>query len=159
MFGMCMITFLKLIKKEMFKKWGVPIMAQQKWIQLGTMRLQVLSLALLSGLRFWCCHELWCRWKMRLGYCIAVAVSVSGSCSSNHFKKRNDIVHTFRNKECWTSVSGTTCLYLVTKCRRGWGQWGFAMNLCIFTALFWIYNYRKQIYQIGPLEPVESWWI
>ena len=36
-------------------------MAQQKRIQLGTMRLRVLSLALLSGLRIWHCRELWCR--------------------------------------------------------------------------------------------------
>ena len=35
---------------------GVPIMVQQKQIQLGTMKLRVQSLALLSGLR--CCHEL-----------------------------------------------------------------------------------------------------
>ena len=36
-------------------------MAQQKQIQLGTMRLQVRSLASLSGLRIQHCHELWCR--------------------------------------------------------------------------------------------------
>ena len=40
---------------------GVPVWAKQKWIQLGTMRLQVRSLASLSGLRIWRCHELWCR--------------------------------------------------------------------------------------------------
>jgi len=34
--------------------------AQRKRIQLGTMRLQVRSLASLSGLRIWRCHELWC---------------------------------------------------------------------------------------------------
>ena len=38
---------------------GVPVLAQQKGIQLGIMRLRVGSLALLSGLRH--CHELWCR--------------------------------------------------------------------------------------------------
>ena len=37
---------------------GVPIMAQRKRIQLGTMRLQVPFLALLSGLRIWHCHKL-----------------------------------------------------------------------------------------------------
>ena len=31
------------------------------------------SLALLSGLRTWCCHELWCSSQMRLGSRIAVA--------------------------------------------------------------------------------------
>ena len=36
-------------------------MAQQKRIRLGTMRLQVRSLASLSGLRIWHCRELWCR--------------------------------------------------------------------------------------------------
>ena len=30
------------------------------------MRTQVRSLALISGLRFWCCHELWCRSQMWL---------------------------------------------------------------------------------------------
>ena len=42
----------------------VPFVAQQKCIQLGTMRLQVRSLAWRSGLRIQCCPELWCRWHM-----------------------------------------------------------------------------------------------
>ena len=46
------------VKKE---KWGVPIMVQRKQIRLGTMRLQVPSLASLSGLRIQHCCELWCR--------------------------------------------------------------------------------------------------
>ena len=37
---------------------GVPFTAQQKWIWLASMRMQVQSLALLSGLRIQCCHEL-----------------------------------------------------------------------------------------------------
>ena len=52
---------------------GAPIVAQQKRIQLGTMRLRVRFLALLSGLRIWCCPELWCRSQMQLGSCVAVA--------------------------------------------------------------------------------------
>ena len=36
-------------------------MAQQKCIRLGTMRLQVRSLASLSGYMIWCCRELWHR--------------------------------------------------------------------------------------------------
>ena len=40
---------------------GVPVVAQWKRIQLGTMKLQVRSLASLSGLRIWHCCELWCR--------------------------------------------------------------------------------------------------
>ena len=42
-------------------KTRVPVMEQQKRIQPGTMKLWVRSLDLLSGLRIWCCHELWCR--------------------------------------------------------------------------------------------------
>ena len=34
---------------------GVPIMVQQKQIQLGTMRLRVRSLASFNGLRIWRC--------------------------------------------------------------------------------------------------------
>ena len=56
------------------KKVGVPVVAQQKRIQLGTMRLRVQSLASLSGLRIWHCHELWCRLQMWLRSCVAVAV-------------------------------------------------------------------------------------
>jgi len=36
-------------------------MVQQKRIRLETMRLRVQSLALLSGLRIWHCHEMQCR--------------------------------------------------------------------------------------------------
>ena len=49
-------------------------MAQWKPIQLGTLRLQVQSLALLSGLRIWHCCELWCRSQEQLGSQVAVAV-------------------------------------------------------------------------------------
>ena len=65
-------------------KWvRVPTMVQQKRIQLGTMRLQVWSLALLSGWRIQCCCELWCRSQMRLGSAIAVVVAYASSCSSD----------------------------------------------------------------------------
>ena len=40
---------------------GVPVVAQQKRIRLGTMKLRVRSMASLSGFRIWRCHELWCR--------------------------------------------------------------------------------------------------
>ena len=60
---------------------GVPVAAQKKRIQLGTMRLQVRSmrlqvrsLAFFRGLRIWCCHELWCRLQTWLGSGIAVAM-------------------------------------------------------------------------------------
>ena len=54
--------------------YGVPIVAQQKPIRLGTIRLQVQSLALLSGLRIQHCYELWCRLQMQLGSGVAVAM-------------------------------------------------------------------------------------
>ena len=49
-------------------------MAQQRLIQLGTMRLQVQSVASLSGLRIRRCRELWCRAQMQLGSDFAVAL-------------------------------------------------------------------------------------
>ena len=62
---------------------GVPIVAQWKLIRLGTVRLQVRSLALLSGLRIRHCCKLRCRSQMQLGSCIAVAVAQAGSCISH----------------------------------------------------------------------------
>ena len=49
-------------------KTRVPTVVQWKWIQLGTMRLQVQSLALFSGLSIWHCHELWCRLSCGVGH-------------------------------------------------------------------------------------------
>ena len=65
------------------KKFRIPVMAQRKWIQLGTMRLWFWSLALLNGLRIWHCSELWCRLQTWLRSDVAVAVVVAGSCSSD----------------------------------------------------------------------------
>ena len=42
--------------------------------KLVSMRIQVRSLALLSGLKIWCCHALWCRSQMQLRSGVAVAV-------------------------------------------------------------------------------------
>ena len=53
---------------------GVPVVVQQKRIQLGTMRLRVRSLASLSGLGVQHCHELWHRLQMWLGSGVAMAV-------------------------------------------------------------------------------------
>ena len=53
---------------------GVPVVAQWKQIRLGTMRLQVRSLASLTGLRIRRCRELWCTSQTRLGSGVAVAV-------------------------------------------------------------------------------------
>jgi len=53
---------------------GVPTMAQRKQILLLSMRVQVQSVASLSGLRIQHCHELWCRSPTQLRSYIAVAV-------------------------------------------------------------------------------------
>ena len=63
--------------------WGVPAVAQQKRTRLASMRMQVRSLALLSGLRIWSCHKLWRSSQTRLGSCVAMAVMQAGSCSSD----------------------------------------------------------------------------
>ena len=47
------------------------------------MRIQVRSLASLSRLRIWHCHELWHRLQTRLRSLGAVAVVEAGSCSSD----------------------------------------------------------------------------
>ena len=53
---------------------GVPVVVQQKQIQLGIMRFRVQSLASLGELRIQCCCELWCKLQMQLGSDLAVAV-------------------------------------------------------------------------------------
>ena len=54
---------------------GVLVGAQQKRIQLVSMRMQVRFLTSLSGLRILCCHELWWRPQMWLRSGVAVAVA------------------------------------------------------------------------------------
>ena len=53
---------------------GVLPVAQQKHIWLVSMRVQVRSLASLSGLRIWHCHEVRCRSQAQLRSGVAVAV-------------------------------------------------------------------------------------
>ena len=58
-------------------KWdmkGVPAVTQWKRTRLLSKRKWVPSLASISRLRIWCCHELWCRSRMQLGSHIALAV-------------------------------------------------------------------------------------
>ena len=64
----------KLSEREKANNPGVPIMAQRKWIRLEPMRLWIWCLALLSRLRIWHCHGLWCRLQTWLVSGIAVAV-------------------------------------------------------------------------------------
>ena len=49
------------MRKSRKVTWGVPVVAQQKRNQQGSMGTQVKSLASLSGLRIQGCSELWCR--------------------------------------------------------------------------------------------------
>lgn len=67
------------------------------------MRLWVQSLAPLSGLRIWRCHELWCKLQTHLRFGVAVAVAKAGSSSSN-----------------WTPSLGTSicCGYSPKKAKR-----------------------------------------
>ena len=82
--------------------WGVPIVARLEQTQLVSMRMQILSLALLSGLKMRCCCELWCRLQTQLGSGAAGAgassyssdstpslgTSLYGKCSSPHPPKK-----------------------------------------------------------------------
>ena len=108
-------------KHSLKRSGGVPVMVQQKRVQLGTMMLRVRSLALLSGLRIQRCRELWCRWQTQLsgsdltllwpGH-IAVTPNLGTSiclrCGPRKDKKRNkkrDIEDKMtRNKICLTRV-------------------------------------------------------
>ena len=63
---------LKNEREKINKFKGVPTVAEQKRIQLASMRLWVPSLASLSGLRIWRCWELWCRSQTWLGSGLAV---------------------------------------------------------------------------------------
>ena len=71
----------------MIKNWTClmefPLWLSQLRTQLVSMRMQVWSWALLSGLRIWHYHELFCRSKMRLRSDIAVAVVYAGRLSSD----------------------------------------------------------------------------
>ena len=54
---------------------SISIVALGLRIQLVSMRMQVCSLALLSGLRVWHCWKLWCKLQMWLRAIVAVAVA------------------------------------------------------------------------------------
>ena len=67
--------------KKLFR--GVHIVAQWEQIWLVSMRWQVWSLALPSGLRIWHCHERWCKPQRQVRSHVAVAMVQASSCSSN----------------------------------------------------------------------------
>ena len=87
-------------------------MAQQKQIRLGTMRLQVQPLALLSGLRTRHCCELWCRpaavaltqplaWEPL--YAVDVALKRQ---KTKKKKKKNHSLHLYSNSYLLKTVLG-----------------------------------------------------
>ena len=71
--------------EDLYKRNGfrVPVVVQRKRIWLVSMRMWVRSLPPLSGLRIWCCCELWHRSQMWLGSCVVVAVVQASSYSSD----------------------------------------------------------------------------
>ena len=56
------------------KFFGVPMVVWQKRIRLETMRLQVRSLALFSGLRTRCCRELWLADMAQIWHCYGCGI-------------------------------------------------------------------------------------
>jgi len=66
-------TQRKNLKKKK-KVQGVSVVAQWKRIRLVSMRMQVQTLASISGLRIWHGHDPWCRLQMWLRSHVAVAV-------------------------------------------------------------------------------------
>ena len=74
-------TLSTVILSKIKRETGVPIVAQWKRLRWVSMRTQVGSLALVSGLRIWRCCELLWRWQARLGCGVAVAVAEASSYS------------------------------------------------------------------------------
>ena len=62
---------------------GIPIVVHQKRIWLGTIELEVWSLASFSGLGIQCCCGLWCGSQARLGSGVAVVLAWAIGNSSN----------------------------------------------------------------------------
>ena len=63
---LCKWIIFFLYRKRLRNRAEVPVVVQQKRIWLASMRMQVQTLAFLSGLPILCCHELWCRLQMWL---------------------------------------------------------------------------------------------
>ena len=56
-----MLIFFTALQSWKIVSWGVPVVAQRKWIWLASMKTQDWSQASLRGLRIQRCRELWCR--------------------------------------------------------------------------------------------------
>ena len=77
------LTVLVLTAFKFFPIFGVPLVAQWKWIRIVSMRPWVRWLASLRGSGIWHCRELWCRSQTLLGSGVAVPVVQAGSCTSD----------------------------------------------------------------------------
>ena len=89
-----------------------------------SVRMQVWCLALLNGLRIWCCFKLWHRSQMPLGSIVAMAVAQAYNCRSNstpslgtsiccrygHKQKKNSIPKAFLFFFFFKTVSLSHCV-------------------------------------------------
>ena len=94
--------------------------------QLVAMRMQVQSLASLSGLRVWHCHKLQRRSQMLLRSSIAVAVVQAGSCSSNSTPQPGNLhmpqiqLPPTKKKRLLIIVEAEQQIGLITHCSSTW---------------------------------------
>ena len=104
------------------------------------MRMRVRSQALFSGLGIWHCCELWCRSQMGLGSCIAVAVVLASSCSSDSIhslgtsiccrcgpKKKKKNMDFWMRCACFATC--TTVYLNLSKFPRWWCLQGFLVKI------------------------------
>ena len=80
-------TFLPHWKSLSKRKTGVPIVAQWKRIQPGTMRLQAQSLASLRGLKIQRCCGCGVSWRLQLQFDPSLGTSISRGCSPKKRQK------------------------------------------------------------------------
>ena len=114
-------------------------MAQRKWIQPVSMRTQVRSLAVLSGLRIQHCCELWRRSQMWLRSCVAVAVAQVGSC-------RSDLTPSLGTSICWRCKCQTNVRAVQTS-HEWYGATAFQkMSSSSSMIFFYVIFYLNKIY-------------
>ena len=103
------------ILKKKSREVGIPVVAQQKQIQVVSMRMQVRSLASLNVLWIWRCPEMWCRSQMQLRSHAAVAVAQARGYSSNSTPSLETSFHMLqvqplgkkkKKKKSWSSRRG-----------------------------------------------------
>ena len=127
----------------------VPIVAQWKWIWLVFKRMQVQSLASLSGSGIQHDCELQCRLQKRLGSCIAMAVQ-NGSCSS-------DLTSSLGTSVCHKCSSKKKKKKILQR------QWEVKIkglplsHLGIFSLAGSLRPWLKEIYLHDVMNQIQSW--